>query len=116
MAFKIETTFKVAVKLQVVGHPTVNATFVVSKAGKRDVIHFPALVVSFSFRCNFINVLLLDLMTLTKGSSVDSLKALVLMGMCISFHLARHLAHSRLLTLPGCRKHLHGKIIEVNRF
>lgn len=70
LAFKTQATFKVEVKLQVVGHPTGNATFVV---GKRDFNHFPAFAVSFSFRCNFVNVQL-DLMMLANGSSIDSLK------------------------------------------
>lgn len=44
LAFKTEATFKVAVKqLQAVGHPTGNATFVVSKTEKSDFNHFQAI-------------------------------------------------------------------------
>lgn len=74
LAFKTQATFKVEVKLQVVGQPTGNAAFVVGKAGERDFNHFTAFAVSLSFRCNFVNVQLLDLMMLANGSSIDSVK------------------------------------------
>lgn len=114
LAFKTQATFKVAVKLQVVGHPAGNAAFVVGKAAKRDFNHFPAFAVSFSFRCNFVNVQLLDLWMLANGSSTDTLKVFVMMGSCIPSHLARHLARSRLLTLPRVRAAEHAKITEVS--
>lgn len=97
LAFKTQATFKVAVKLQVVGHPTGNAAFVVGKAGKR-LQSLPSVRCQFQLQVQLCQCPVVGLKMLANGSSSESLKVSGMMGLCRSFH--RHHARSRSLTLP----------------